>query len=387
MTAVLEGAARDLLAVGERASGKRSFLLVSKVLGKHIPVPAAICRLSGTALALRVAGDPRAGAARAALTSPLEAARILSDVAAAPPAGEFRDTTVIGFAETATGLGHQVAEALDAAWLQNTTRHLDSAGQIAFDESHSHARDQWLRWLPDGLPDGPLVIVDDELSTGATAAKLVAILHRLAPRKRYVIACLVDARRGPGPLDALSEELGVPIEVVSLERIGEVELPAAGWSEGRLPEPGVASVEPVVRERTADWPCPHERHGLDREGRRAFRELAASLAEPLPEGALVLGCGEHLALPQLAALASGPETLVSSTTRSPALVRAAAGYPLADGLSFPHPEAPDLPGYAYNVHARTRPRVVVHFSEPAHRRAAEGLLQALGGEITAVTLR
>jgi len=364
--------ATDLLAVGERASGTRSFLLVSKVLGKHIPVPAATCRLAGTALALRLAGDPRAQAARAALRDVEAAARLLEDVAASPPAG-FRDATVIGFAETATGLGHQVAEALDAAWLQNTSRHPDCAGQVAFDESHSHARDQWLRHLPEDLPDGPLVIVDDELSTGATAAKLIRLLP---PRSHVVVACLVDARREPGPL----AELGV--EVVALERLGDIQPPVSG---GQLPVPADVGADPVVRDVVADWPCPRERHGLDREGRRAFRALAVSVAQELERGALVLGCGEHLALPQLAALASGPGTLVSSTTRSPALVCEREGYPLAHGLTFPHPEAPELPGYAYNV--GRRPQLVVHFSEPAHREAADGLLRALGGPVTAVTLR
>ena len=66
----------------------------------------------------------------------------------------------------------------------------------------------------------------------------------------------------------------------------------------------------------------------------------------------MLGCGEHLALPQLAALASGPATLVSSTTRSPAKVCDAPGYPLRDGLAFPHPEDPAIAGFAYNVRPR-----------------------------------
>ena len=190
MTApVLEGVAGDLLAVGERAAGTRSFLLVSKVLGKHIPVPAAVCRASGFALGLAVAAD-----ARPAPRDVDAAVALLGE----PPADGWHDSTVIGFAETATGLAHQVAEALDCAWLQNTSRHTDCAGQISFDESHSHARNQWLRELPSDLPDGPLVIVDDELSTGATAAKLIALLHRRTPRSRYVLACLVDARRAPG---------------------------------------------------------------------------------------------------------------------------------------------------------------------------------------------
>ena len=102
----------------------------------------------------------------------------------------------------------------------------------------------------------------------------------------------------------------------------------------------------------------------------------------------MLGCGEHLALPQLAALASGPATLVSSTTRSPAKVCDAPGYPLRDGLAFPHPEDPSIAGFAYNVRPASRPHIVVHFSEPEHRRAADGLLRALAAaSITAVTLR
>jgi hypothetical protein len=367
---VLEGVAGELLAVGERAAGTRSFLLVSKVLGKHIPVPAAVCRAAGTALAFAVAGQPRG------IPLDVDGALALLDEA---PAEGWRDSTVIGFAETATGLAHQVAEGLDAAWLQDTSRHPDCAGQISFDESHSHARNQWLRELPPDLPDGPLVIVDDELSTGATAAKLIALLHRRAPRSRYVVACLIDARRGPGPL----EELEVPVDVVSLGRLGDVALPASGWSAGALPSAS-AGGEPVVRDVVVDRPCAPERHGLDRDGRAAFRELARSLA--ISEGALVLGVGEHLALPQLAALTSGPSTLVSSTTRSPAKVWDAPGYPLRHGLAFAHPEDPAIPGYAYNV--GVRPEIVVHFAEPAHRRAADGLLRALApASITAVTLR
>ena len=100
----------------------------------------------------------------------------------------------------------------------------------------------------------------------------------------------------------------------------------------------------------------------------------------------MLGCGEHLALPQLAALAAGPATLVSSTTRSPAKVLDEEGYPLRDGLAFPHPEDPSIAGFAYNV--GERPEIVVHFAEPAHRQAADGLLRALApASITAVTLR
>lgn len=48
--------------------------------------------------------------------------------------------TVLGFAETATGLGHCVADELDARYLHSTRRPV--AGMVAaagFEEVHSHA--------------------------------------------------------------------------------------------------------------------------------------------------------------------------------------------------------------------------------------------------------
>ena len=294
---------------------------------------------------------------------------------------------MIGFAETATGLAHQVAEALDCAWLQNTSRHADCAGQISFDESHSHARNQWLRALPDDLPDGPLVIVDDELSTGSTAAKLIALLHRRSPRSRYVLACLVDARRGPGPLEALSEELGVPIDVVSLGRLGDVSLPASGWSAGALPERAVAAVEPVVEDLTFERPCAPERHGLDRAGRAAFREFAASLGFRAAAGGARAGLrGAPGAAAARGAGGRAGDARVLDDALAGEGARSRRAIRCGHGLAFPHPEDPSIGGFAYNV--GERPEIVVHFAEPSHRQAADGLLRALAASsITAVTLR
>ena len=42
--------------------------------------------------------------------------------------------------------------------------------------------------------DAPLVLVDDEISTGATALDSIRALHGLAPHRRYVVASLVDLR-------------------------------------------------------------------------------------------------------------------------------------------------------------------------------------------------
>ncbi|MBJ7469908.1 MAG: phosphoribosyltransferase domain-containing protein, partial [Solirubrobacteraceae bacterium] len=136
-----------LVRIAERSNPKRSFLLVSTVLGKHLPVGAARCRLAGIALGLAVAADPRAADAKTALLegSDAEALSMLDMIETQPPV-DGGPYVVVGFAETATALGEQVATALDATWWQTTTRQsaIAAAGGLRFDESHSHAPDQWI---------------------------------------------------------------------------------------------------------------------------------------------------------------------------------------------------------------------------------------------------
>jgi hypothetical protein len=72
------------------------------------------------------------------------------------------------------------------------------------------------------------------------------------------------------------------------------------------------------------------------------------------------------------------------------LVSGRDGYPIADGLAFSNPDGADVAGFAYNVRARERPAVVVHFQDAAHRARGQCLLDALhhagAPALTAVTL-
>jgi len=173
-------------------------------LGKHLPVAACRCRLAGLALALKIAGDPRADVAQQTLLGDDVAAMgaLVHDVETRPAVAVAQEPyIVIGMAETATALGEQVASGLDAAWFATTTRQeVDHERRLAFDEVHSHAPSQWVLVPHDGLPGGVLAIVDDELTTGATAAALIAVLHARSPRERYVVAALVDGRDGADKL-------------------------------------------------------------------------------------------------------------------------------------------------------------------------------------------
>ena len=165
-----------LVGLALRRNPRRAHLPVSRVLGKHIPIGPARVRSAAEALAHRAAqcldADPVA----------------------------WSDPVVVGYAENATALAHLVADTLDADHVVNTTRRTVGDGDVlaAFDEEHSHAPrhvlvpDEPERWTP----DRPLVLVDDELSTGRTVAVTLRLLHRLLPRRRYVVATLADLR-GP----------------------------------------------------------------------------------------------------------------------------------------------------------------------------------------------
>ncbi len=382
-----------------RTAPGRVHLLVSTVLGKHVPVPPRVVLRWGAELGART------GAA-----------------VDAEPVG-----LVVGFAETATGLGHEVAAALGADYL-HTTRHPGAAAAalIEITEAHSHAPHHLL--APDDVAllsrDGVTVLVDDELSTGRTAVGLVRMLQRRHPRRqtvdrsgpvpRYVIATLLDTR---GPQDRAwmaheAAELGVRIEVVALREAVVGLEPTAGSRAAAHVRPPVAAAaaraepsqttgrEPVVVD--AGWPqdLPTGGRGgwyaadADRL-RAAVRAAAARVVAALPPadehapgGARrlhVLGHEELMFVPTLIAAElergarPGDVVTVSATTRSPAVVVDEPGYPLRSAVVFPAAGlGADGTRYAYNLPPCDVLVVVVDETvDPA-------ALLARGGQVSAV---
>ncbi|MFC3688131.1 phosphoribosyltransferase domain-containing protein [Aquipuribacter hungaricus] len=407
---------RLLTGLALRRNPRRPHLLVSTVLGKHVPTDPRLVRSAARLLGLLVADqlageepptdldgaaallvdalDP-AGEPSEALLERLDAA-VASLVAGAPPVG----AAVLGYAETATGLSHEVAEVLRAAHLHSTRRRVPGAAAAAgFDEEHSHATGHLL--LPDAdvlaglLGEAPLVLVDDELSTGRTARNTLRALHALRPRDRYVVAALVDVR-GPDDVaatEALAVELGARVDVVILAR-GRVRLPddagpraadlvAAHDLRAHEPQPdggpGGAGTGDVRDLGAAGWPAgvrETARHGLLPGAAAAFddaaRTVAATVSDALrtarPDGAgrvVVLGDEELMAAParvawhlRAALRAAGDGTaavLTSTTTRSPVAVLPDPGYAVRGSLAFSSHDAPLAepgPRWAYNLTTR-----------------------------------
>ncbi|MFF8312737.1 phosphoribosyltransferase [Streptomyces lydicus] len=404
----------DLLGLALRRNPKRAHLLVSNVLGKHVPQRPDVVHGAGVGLGRRVR-------------------RLLGEDAAAR-------AVVLGYAETATGLGHSVADGLALApYLHSTRRPVAGVAQVGgFEEEHSHATSHLL--LPEERAllagDGPLVLVDDEFSTGRTVLNTLKALHAHFPRERYVVVALVDMRSDAdrGRLEEFAAELGARVDLVALAA-GGVRLPedvllrgqelvAAHETPGEpaaAPAPQPLADRPEAVRVELGWPAglpDGGRHGFTPAHRArlesALPQMAARLAERLAGArrVLVLGNEELMYAPlRLAealdalvtagtdsasrtggpsAPAAGPGVYFSTTTRSPVLAVDDPGYAIRTRLSFPaHDRPADGPGerYAYNVAAGSDPErrfdaivaVVDSHGDRPELHAADGLLARLAG--------
>ncbi|MBT2209520.1 phosphoribosyltransferase family protein [Actinomadura sp. NEAU-AAG7] len=401
----------DLVGLAVRRNPRRAHLLVSAVLGKHVPTDPRLVYGAGLLLGDLVRArlrpeEPRGGTfLTGALRGVDGAAARLRDALRTPAAPV--DAFVLGYAETATALGHSVADALGGAYYLHSTRRPVGGFSTygGFEEEHSHATSHLL--LP-GDPsaldrDVPAVLVDDELSTGRTVLNTIEALHAVRPRRHYVLAALVDLRGEDdrARMRALADRLGVRIDAVALAH-GRVELPEGVLEAGQalvaelstraLPEaaPGRFDVTRV----SAHWP-----RGLPDGGRHGFLPThRAHLEKELPRmgdalkghlGAaarvLVLGFEELMYAPlrlaeALADALPGVDVRYSTTSRSPVLAVDDPGYAIRTRLAFPaHDDPADgtRERYAYNVDASFDTIVFVVDDVGDTGDLAQGLLEML----------
>ncbi|MEU9389630.1 phosphoribosyltransferase [Streptomyces sp. NPDC048324] len=429
-----------LLGLALRRNPKRAHLLVSNVLGKHVPQSPSVVYGYGFTLGRRVRellGADEAGAA-----------------------------VVLGYAETATGLGHSVADGIGSApYLHSTRRPVAGvAAAGGFEESHSHATSHLL--LPEDpallAGDGPLVLVDDEFSTGNTVLNTVRDLHARYPRRRYVVVALVDMRSAAdaGRLEEFAREIGAGVDLVAAAS-GTVRLPEGVLEKGQAlvaryeaeGAAGGASSSAGASGRAAQFPAPLKgrsgerpqgardrvesaaaaagarpapthphpaarridlmwprdlpdggRHGFTPAHRArldaALPAMAARLTEALPPGARrvhVLGFEELMYAPlrlarELEQVAQGVEVRYSTTTRSPVLAVDDPGYAIRSRITFPaHDDPADGPGerYAYNVAGAGFDAVVAVIDSAADTpalHAPDGLLAQLAAHTPHVLL-
>lgn len=305
-----------------RNNPRRGFLVVSKVLGRHI------------------------GA------KPSDMRATFRDLAAKIPADVPGPVIVVGLAETAICLGQGVHEEFgrrtgreDLLFLPSTRQQLDHPLLCRFEEPHSHASTH-LVYRPEDFADRfaaarTLVMVDDEISTGTTLSNLAAAIVGAVPTiERMVAVTLADWSAASDWRDRTDR----PMTVESLLQ-GRLR-----WTAG----PGtVAPAEDTAFDATArSLGAMAVHHNFGRLGRADVADEGDPLADTivLPPGSRlrVVGTGEFT-YPTFRLAerleANGHDVVVQSTTRSPARLDGA----IRTMLQFADNYGTGVANYLYNV--------------------------------------
>jgi len=378
-----------LFGMAARKNKKRGFLFVSKLLGKHLPVHPSLSLASGAMLGVlyaeRILGRSVAGADGDALREAFESREGADRYYRERMAGKIRidePTLFIGFAETATALGHSMFEAFEgSAWFLHTTRE-DIAwrsSSVDFEEEHSHAVAHRCYVRDPGLfrDAARIVLVDDEITTGKTALNIIGVLHERFGQREFVLASLLDWR-SEADRERFAEterRLGIRIRCLSLVE-GSIE------ARGMPPEENDA----ISREDTGS-PCEIRRHDLSGlfaherapdaesgsgegsgtaylrhtgrfgmtsgEGRALDAEVsrAADYLQSRRTGrrVLCLGTGEFMYVPMRIAERMGEGVYSQSTTRSPIHPLRKEGYAVTTAYPFEAADGEAVPNFIYNV--------------------------------------
>lgn len=307
-----------LCGLAARDNPRRAFLVVSKVLGRHIPVAPSVMRRSFRDLAAKIPDLPG-------------------------------PVLVVGLAETAVCLGQGVHEELCRRWrrddllyLHTTRQRLNHPLLARFEEPHSHASSHLIyRPADPRFADArAAVLVDDEVSTGTTLVNLATALAGALPAlDRIVAVSLTDWSNG-----GVAEAIPLPSTSVSLLQ-GTLR-----WTPHdavtKPPEP------PAFDTAARAMGAVPVHHNFGRLGRADIADERDGLAETLglaPASRVrVVGTCEFTYPPfRLAERLeqAGHDVVVQSTTRSPALT----GGAIATRLAFADNYGTPVANYLYNA--------------------------------------
>ena len=297
-----------LCGFASRRNRRRGFLVVSRVLGRHLPALPATMRASAR------------------------------DLAALLPATLPGPVLVIGLAETAICLGatvHREWRALtgrdDLFFLHSTRQRLDAPLLCRFEEPHSHASTHLL-YRPAIPTPRALVIVDDEVSTGTTLSNLSAAVVGCWPGVEAIVAAtLTDWSDG-----AWVAAVPRPAHGVSLLQ-GRLAWTA---TPGEAPEPDGAPADSLGTLAT------HRNRG--RLGWHDGAPDVPPMRPPVPGQRLrIIGTGEFTYPPFLLAEQlerDGNDVVVQATSRSPARLGGVIGH----ALRFADNYGTGVPNFLYN---------------------------------------
>ncbi|WCK55582.1 phosphoribosyltransferase family protein [Aneurinibacillus sp. Ricciae_BoGa-3] len=411
-----------MFSMAARKNKKRRFLFVSQILGKHIPVDPMIPITGGRLLAARfmqeICGkdDIETDALVQKLLHPKT--RNTDADFIDPPAFELaQQMLVIGFAETATALGAAFFDSFagQARYIHTTRERIkDFQPQISFEEEHSHATSHRCYPIDPKFLAGsdPVVLVDDEITTGKTALNIIEELHAHYPRSEYMVVSLLDWRSEAdrARFSAMERRLGVRIRCISLIS-GKIEvqenttedvsdslildgpIPYSCLSSGikenstldaynlsfsnRL---SLVSTNAAGTEKSVPYVQATGRFGLTSQlSKTTAREIAhaAAFLKKTRSGGrtLCMGTGEFMYLPMQIAAQMGEDVFYQSTTRSPIYPAYRQDYAVRTAYCYPNPEDPAVLHYFYNVEPGMYSEVYFFMERKVDQQRMEALYQ------------
>ncbi len=331
-------------------NSKRSYLLVNRCQAKHIPV----------------SPDEALGTSD----------KLGTQLREKYPNARF----VIGFAETATAIGTELACVLgeDTIYVNTTREILDSSKErIVFSEEHSHAVEQQL--CTENFSEylnatDELVLVDDEISTGKTIFNIITALRKRYPamsEHHVIIASILN--RVSDKQEAIFNENNIFFEC--LYRIHTPLTDLTFPDEGlHPPDTSFFSVQPlsvpnIKRVHLISTKYPHKISGLSRTCSEAAEMICNELDLSNKHEVLVLGTEECM-FPSIITARElskrfGITTFCHSTTRSPAYFSVMTGYPMQNGCKIHSFYDKERINYIYNLRKYDAALIISDATEPS----------------------
>lgn len=383
-----------------RINKKRSFLFVSKVLGKHIARRPQVPLLASALLA-SVYYEEKTGKELSEKSLLVEALMDESEDKLKKAYSAVRkmnyslgeSVVFIGFAETATALGHGVFDCFsDAAYIHSTRELLvDKEVTLFFEEEHSHATDQRCYASEHYLAnDQTICLVDDEITTGKTALNIIESIQKQFPRKNYVVLSLLDWRseKDRQRFKEFEEANDVKIQTYALlsgtiQVEGAVDLTVLPPTEEidetsdydtidlsslpmSIPKLAYISVDTLDVQNEAPYSPLTGRFGITSSSNEEVEEYCKRVGTHLQafrkgKKTLCLGTGEFMHIPMKTAVYMGQDVSYHSTTRSPIYPINREGYPIRDRSGFESPEDPSVMNYVYNIADKEYDEVFLFF--------------------------
>lgn len=404
---------KQLFEMALRINKKRRFLFVSHVLGKHLAVDPAIPLLMSHLLAYQFAKQrfDQTDALVEQVTEAIKTRENLRQVLAESQASQLvqpKAMTIIGFAETATALGHGFFEKLtgDVQYVHTTREDLvEVEPVISFEEEHSHATSH--RVYADEsifLRDTEIILVDDEMTTGKTNSNIIRQLKAKYPHlKTFTLVSILDFRTEQSRkiMEDMADELAITVHSVSLFT-GEFEIKETDeeFSESHPIEGAVneelvvTNFEEVLKPSLKAQPSYNAKQQIqyanyyEYSGRFTLtsqnqqkitadiEKVAHKLKEKRSEGdCLVLGTGEFMYIPMRLANQMGEDIRFHASTRSPIFAHEQSL--VYNKLTFESAELPGVTNYLYNIPSKKYVDIFVVYERIMDFAAAEKLYAQL----------